>query len=188
MKKIILSTYVICSLLLSGATAQQTVRLWDPCAAKPFTFYLHDTQHLQVIIFLSPECPLCKNYSLTLNELCAKYAGRVSFTGIVPGKAYTSAEVKTFTQKYKITFPVYIDSAMKVSTALQAKVTPEAFLMRGAYKVYYYGSIDNWVKDLGMQSARPTLFYLRDAIDAMLLNLPVRIKYNKPVGCFINDY
>lgn len=171
---------VLCASVFSGTSAQE--QLQHPSAL------LGDDKKLQVIVFLSPECPLCKNYSLTLNQLSSKYSGRVTFLGIVPGKSYSAADVKEFMQKYKISFPVYIDSGRNVSAALHAQVTPEAFLLRGAAKVYYHGSIDNWAKDLGVQSVRPTAFYLRDAINETLLNLPVRVSYNKPVGCLINDY
>jgi len=188
MKEILLSVYASCMLLISGASAQKTICLWDPAADKAQPFSLHDTQQLQVIVFLSPECPLCRNYTLTLNQLRARYEGRVIFTGIIPGKAYTADDVKDFARKYKITFPVYIDSGKIVSSALQATVTPEVFLLRGENKIYYHGAIDNWLKELGMQSARPTKYYLRDAIDETLQHIPVRISFNKPVGCLINDY
>jgi hypothetical protein len=143
---------------------------------------------LRVVIFLSPECPLCQNYSLPLNQLVKKYAGKVQFTGVVPGKAYSAAEVSAFVQKYRIAFPISIDSAKSQSTSLKATVTPEAFLLGPDKKVLYHGSIDNWIKDLGMQSARPTVFYLQDAIDQSLAHQRVRVPYNKPVGCLINDY
>ena len=143
---------------------------------------------LRVVVFLSPECPLCQNYSLPLNQLQKKYAGKVAFTGVVPGKAYSVADVSAFTQKYHIGFPITIDSAKTLSKSLKATVTPEVFLLGPNNKVLYHGSIDNWIKDLGMQSARPTVFYLQDAIDQSLAHQPVRIPYNKPVGCLINDY
>ena len=168
MKKVLL--FVACTCIFSGAWAQP--------APTP----------LRVVIFLSPECPLCQNYSLPLNQLVKKYAGKVQFTGVVPGKAYSATDVNAFTQKYHIGFPISIDSAKALSTALKATVTPEAFLLGPDKKVLYHGSIDNWIKDLGMQSARPTVFYLRDAIDQSLAHQPVRIPYNKPVGCLINDY
>ena len=143
---------------------------------------------LEAVVFLSPECPLCKNYSLTLNSLQKEYAGKVAFTGVIPGRAYSLSEVKTFTQKYKISFPVVIDSTKTMTAALKATVTPEVFLIGPDKKIYYHGSIDNWIKDLGMASARPTVFYLKDAIDELLAHRPVVHSYNKPVGCLINDY
>ena len=179
MKKILLSI-VLCVPVFSGISAQELLR-------RPATL-LEDEKKLQVIVFLSPECPLCRNYTLTLNQLYKQYGDHVRFTGIVPGKAYTAADVKEFTDKYKITWPIYIDTGKTISSVLQAKVTPEAYLLRGQKKVYYHGSIDNWIKELGGASARPTVFYLRDAIDETLADKPVHTAYNKPVGCLINDY
>jgi hypothetical protein len=170
MKKLFLSLLVWCAGVFSQADAQP--------ASTP----------LRVVIFLSPECPLCQNYSLPLNELVKKYAGKVQFTGVVPGKAYSAGDVSAFVQKYHIGFPITIDSARTVSTSLKATVTPEVFLLGPDKKVLYHGSIDNWIKDLGMQSTRPTVFYLQDAIDESLAHQPVRNPYNKPVGCLINDY
>ena len=123
-----------------------------------------------------------------MNVLVKKYAGKVQFAGVVPGKAYSAGDVNAFTKKYHIGFPITIDSAKKMSTDLKATVTPEVFLLGPDKKVLYHGSIDNWIKSLGMQSARPTVFYLQDAIDQSLAHQPVRIPYNKPVGCLINDY
>lgn len=170
MKNLLLSLCASCALVFFGSWAQP--------APNP----------LRVVIFLSPECPLCQNYSLPLNALFKKYAGKVQFTAVVPGKAYSAADVNAFTQKYHIGFPVSIDSARAMSTSLKATVTPEVFLLGPDKKVLYHGSIDNWIKDLGMQSARPTLFYLQDAIEQSLAHQPIRVPYNKPVGCLINDY
>jgi len=169
MKRFLLSMLASFAMIFSGASAQ------------PVT-------PLRVVVFLSPECPLCQNYTLPLNELQKKYAGKVELSGVVPGKAYSAAEVKTFVDKYHISFPVTIDSSKNLSSSLKATVTPEVFLLGPDKKVLYHGSIDNWIKDLGMQSARPTVFYLQDAIDQSLAHQPVRIPYNKPVGCLINDY
>ena len=179
MKKIIL-LIVLCVPALSHISAQELLR--NPSAL------LEDEKKLQVIVFLSPECPICRNYSLTLNQLQKQYGATIRFIGIVPGKAYTTADVKEFMEKYKISFPVYIDSTKTISTALQAKVTPEIYLLRSTKNIYYHGSIDNWVKELGQAGARPTKFYLKDAIDQTLANKPVLIPFNKPVGCLINDY
>jgi len=170
MKKFLLSMLASSAMLFSGASAQP---------AQP---------SIRVVVFLSPECPLCQNYSLPLNELQKKYSGKVEFSGVVPGKAYSAADVKAFTTKYHIAFPITIDSAKTQTSALKATITPEVYLLGPKKEILYHGSIDNWIKDLGMQSARPTVFYLRDAIDQTLAHQPVRIPYNKPVGCLINDY
>ncbi|HVU59133.1 MAG TPA: redoxin domain-containing protein [Puia sp.] len=175
-------------LILLPMLSRGQVHVWDPARGRVEWIKMGDKQPLRVLIFLSPECPLCQNYSLILNELQKKYTGNVVFTGIVPGKAYADRTVTDFIRKYKINFPVYVDSVRALSSVLQAKVTPEVYLLRTEKNIFYHGSIDNWVKDLGMQGARATKFYLRDAIDETLAGKPVSNPYNKPVGCLINDY
>jgi len=147
-----------------------------------------DDKKLQVFVFLSPECPLCKNYSLVLNELQKKYAMTVRFTGIVPGKSYSVANVKDYMRKYKINFDIYIDSARSIPALLQAKVTPEVFLINAKGVVEYHGAIDNWIKQLGATSSETTEFYLSNAIDLSLGGKAVSVRFKKPVGCLINDY
>src|SRR5215467_6530370 len=142
-----------------------------------------DGQKLAVIVFLSPECPLCKNYSLTLNQLSKEYSSSVRIVGIIPGKAYSTADVKEYIDKYKINFDIFIDSSKSISDVLEAKVTPEVFLFRKDRVILYHGAIDNWIKQLGMQSAMPTEFYLRDAVDMALSDKPVLVQFKKPVGC-----
>jgi hypothetical protein len=182
MKKMLLSLFMTWALAFCGASAQ------TGSAPSPDPTSSPGSATLRVVIFLSPECPLCQNYSLPLNTLFKKYAGEVQFTGVVPGKAYSTSDVNAFIQKYHIGFPVTIDSAKALSASLKATVTPEVFLLGPDKKILYHGSIDNWIKDLGMRSARPSIFYLRDAIDQSLAHQPVRVPYNKPVGCLINDY
>src|SRR5690348_6313652 len=46
-----------------------------------------------LFIFLSPECPLCKNYSSTLNTLYQQFSNDIYFYGVIPGKTYSIKEV-----------------------------------------------------------------------------------------------
>src|SRR4029077_16728384 len=130
---------------------------------------------LIVFVFLSPDCPLCKNYSVALNDLQKNYGRAVQIVGIVPGKSYSSAEINDFIQKYKINFDIYIDSSRTISRTLHATVTPEVFLVRDKGIILYRGAIDNWIKELGMQRTKATEFYLHDAIGLALSDKPVII-------------
>ncbi len=170
-------------------SALSDAQLWDVKKEKPARLNFDaDEKKLLVLIFLSPECPLCKNYSLVLNALQKEYASSVQFTGIIPGKAYSSSDVNDYISKYKIGFDILIDTGKLISGKLHATVTPEVFLLGSQGDILYYGAIDNWIKQLGMQSAKPTEFYLHDAIKASLSNKPVAMPFRKPVGCLINDY
>jgi hypothetical protein len=146
------------------------------------------SEELRLFVFLSPECPLCRNYTGALNQLNGRYRGQLRVIGIIPGKTYTQEEVDSFIRKYKITYPLYIDLSLDLSHYLQASVTPQAILLDKDSRLVYKGAIDNWYKALGKPGARVTEHYLQDAIEASLHHRQPPIKRTNTVGCQINDF
>lgn len=141
-----------------------------------------------VYVFLSPECPLCQDYTRTLNQLETKYAGKINFVGIVPGKTWKSSDLTAFESKYHLLFPLQIDRDLHVSHSLHATTTPEAILVRADRTVAYQGAIDNWYQSLGRPQNHPTQNYLQDAIDHTLRREAPTVTKTTPVGCLINDF
>lgn len=155
------------------------------------SFYLNgeNNQNLQtLLIFLSPECPLCKNYSPVLNDLYKQYSGQVNIYGIIPGKAYAAKDVEVFQNDNNIPFLLLTDTHKKLTQYLQATVTPQVILLDKNYRLLYKGAIDNRLQSLGKQRLKPTAFFLNDALQASLSNKTIPIKRTKAVGCIINDY
>lgn len=146
------------------------------------------TASFTVFVFLSPECPLCKNYSVVLNTLADQYKGPVRFVGIVPGKAYSRKEIRKFRQAYHISFAIYPDRDKAVSNYLAATVTPEVLLLNEQGAALYRGSIDNWVVNLGKKRPAATAHYLSDAIEQGIQQRPIGLTYTPSVGCYINDF
>jgi peroxiredoxin len=146
------------------------------------------TAALTAFVFLSPECPICKNYSKTLNEMNARWKQQVSFVGIVPGKSYSKKDINAFAHSYNISFPLYTDKSFALSKKLQATTTPEVVLIDKTGKIRYRGAIDNWFVDLGKNRSKPTSNYLENAISQSLGGQAVIIYSTKPVGCLINDF
>ncbi|WP_293312031.1 redoxin domain-containing protein [Pedobacter sp. UBA5917] len=136
-------------------------------------------------VFLSPECPLCKNYMLILNELCKKYP-QVSIVGIVPGKSYTLKDIKQFAVDYKADFEIYLDQKKTLTKILKAKVTPETVVVDQKGNVRYRGLIDNWQANLGVKRKVITEHYLDDALD-QINETSYKYTETAPVGCLIND-
>ena len=147
-----------------------------------------DGKKLSLFVFLSPECPLCQNYSTLLNSLRSLYAGQVDQYGVIPGAGYSTKEVRTFGQKYRITFPLLIDDSKKFTHYLQATITPEVILLGPKDELLYKGAIDNLLQDLGKRRLKATKNYLQDAIEASLHNKVVPVNQTKAVGCLINDF
>ena len=143
---------------------------------------------LTAFVFLSPECPICKNYSKILNELNDQWKQQVSFVGIVPGKSYSRKDINSFIKSYSISFPLYTDQSFALSKKLEATTTPEVILIDKNGMIVYRGAIDNWFVDLGKNRSKATSNYLDNAISQSLNGQTVVIHSTKPVGCLINDF
>lgn len=164
-----------------------TIQLQDYQQQKQVTINV-TAKPLTVLVFLSPECPLCKNYTKTLNELNATFAKHVQVIGIIPGSTYTSADINTFIAKYRVDFPILLDTSKALANYVQASVTPQAVLLDDKTYLLYTGAIDDWAQSLGKQRLQVSQHYLHDAIQQSLQAVPVKIAKTTPVGCKINDY
>ena len=142
----------------------------------------------KLFIFLSPECPLCQNYTIILNKIKNEFGNDAMIFAIVPGKTYSVESVNAFAKKYKINFTLLIDESLKLSHYLQASTTPEVIFLNNKNELVYKGAVDNWYKSLGKAISKPTENYLQDALMQHQKNESVLIKRTKPVGCLINDY
>ncbi len=174
--------------VFAGATLS-SIRLLD--AGRRSDVWIRPADHpggAVLFVFLSPECPLCQNYTSVLNKLDREYRGKIKIYGIVPGKAYGPAEISAFAQKYKIAYPLLMDSTLRLTHYLQASTTPEAILIGPGYELLYKGAIDNWYQALGRNRLKPTENYLLDAIGRYFRKEPYSPKRTTPVGCLINDY
>lgn len=139
------------------------------------------------IIFLSPECPLCKNYGPALQEIRAKFPG-IKYYGVVPGKAYTTQQISNYARQYVTGYTILTDKKMQLVKQLKATTTPEVVLLDKHGNIYYRGLIDNWVSALGKKRARATELYFSDALSGLVAGSPIKPTFTAPIGCLINEY
>jgi protein-disulfide isomerase len=138
-----------------------------------------------VVVFYSPECPLCKNYTLPLNELKAANPD-LPVIAIYSGTDYSDSVIHAFNEKYQVTFVSARDRKYKLAKRLNAGVTPEAFLLSSDGNVVYSGLIDNRVIELGGNHRREiTEFYLKDALLSWLAGEQIALERTEPKGCFL---
>jgi len=141
---------------------------------------------LTVVYFLSPECPLCINYSKEIIALDTQFANdSILFLGVFPGEWYSASEVRGFGIKYGVEIPFYFDPKNELVHALMATITPEVFVLGQNGKVVYSGKIDNWVNALGKKKLEISDPYLENAIVAALNGEPVTLSRTEPIGCLI---
>jgi len=141
---------------------------------------------INVLLFLSPECPLCQNYAPTIQEIQRSFSDRsVSFYGIVSGEFYSRKDILKYKLKYDLNFPILLDPEIKLAEELGASITPEAVVITANNKVIYTGAIDNWAISLGQKRIQASAHYLSDAIGNHLDGKKINPKKTEAVGCFI---
>ncbi|MCU0423773.1 MAG: redoxin domain-containing protein [Bacteroidia bacterium] len=139
-----------------------------------------------VIYFLSPECPLCQSYSLTINQIYTRFKdNEFNFIGIIPGRNYSVDEIKSYGRKYKLQVELLRDTASLLVNKLQATITPEVFVLNKNGDILYSGRIDNWAYELGRKRTVITEHNLINALQEINAGKQVSIKKTKAVGCFI---
>lgn len=139
-----------------------------------------------VFIFISPECPLCQSYTLTINQVIKKYTNQgIQFIGIVPGMDFSPQQVLSFNRTYKSTLPIWFDKQLKLTRAIGASITPEVFFVSNNGKLLYSGRIDNWAYELSKKRKVITQHDLINALESYIHHKPITTLKTKAVGCFI---
>lgn len=141
-----------------------------------------------VMLFLSPECPLCQSYSLTIKQLHGKYKGKgVEFIAIVPGTEYDLLKIVSYRNGYGLKeIPFYLDPKYAFSKQIKATITPEVFVLNEKNQLVYSGRIDNWAYELGKKRAVITEHDLENVLVNLTGNKKFKPYQTKAVGCFIN--
>lgn len=141
---------------------------------------------LTVVYFLSPECPLCLNYTLAFKEIDSEFGSdSLAFFGVHSGKWFSNSEVENYALKYGLKMKMVLDNENALAEKLGATVTPEVFVLTSNSEVLYSGKIDNWVNDLGKKKLQVSEHYLKDALKEIMANQTVEINRTEPVGCLI---
>lgn len=141
---------------------------------------------LTIIFFLSPECPLCINYTFAMRELEQEFASdSIKFYGIHSKEWFSANEVNEFAIKYKLDFEMLLDDGNQLANALGATITPEVFVLNSNSEVLYSGKIDNWVNELGKKKLEVSEHYLKNALLAWRDGKPIDPKRTEPKGCLI---
>ena len=139
-----------------------------------------------VILFLSPDCPLCQNYVLTIKQMQEEFEKTgIQFYGIFPGTWYKVEEVRKFKSDYSLNINMLLDIDKELTHLLKASVTPEVVVLNKEEKIIYQGRIDNWMYTAGKKRTVITKHELKDALDAVVNNKTITITKTEPVGCLI---
>ncbi len=134
-----------------------------------------------VVVFLSTKCPISAAYNDRMSALYREYEPRgVQFVFADANSNEAPAEVAAYAKSADFPFPVVLDAANHLADLLDARATPESFLIGPDGVLRYHGAIDD-----AQNEARVKARSLRDALDAVLAGKPVARPETKAFGCTI---
>ncbi|MCH2162051.1 MAG: redoxin domain-containing protein [Phycisphaerales bacterium] len=144
---------------------------------------------IRVVVFGSVDCPVA---NASIPEV-RRVHSRVQAAGggmyfVHPVSGHSEEKMARHAKERTLAMPILHDPGHALVTLLDAKVTPEAFVLRRSgsrWLVVYRGPLDNLYADIGSRRRNATRFYVQDALVAAVAKNPVETPVRAPIGCFI---
>ncbi len=190
MRKFITSLGLILALAAFSLAAEKSVKIdekvkeWslkDPDNKTHSLKKLGEKKKAVVLIFLATQCPVLDDYVERIVALAKDYKEKdVQFVGIHSNKHETIVEIKKYREKHNFEFPILKDPDNDIADYLQARRTPEVFLIDTEKMLRYRGAIDDSRKT-------PKTHYLKNVLDLVLdgETIPEEQRKTRAIGCTI---
>ena len=138
------------------------------------------------LVFIATDCPIANYFQPTLAKLAASYIDDgVQFYMVHPNPDLKLDAALKHAEEFAIKSPVIMDSDLTIAKTVQARVTPEAFVIDRVGNIRYRGRINDLYVDYGKKRRTPTTNDLQDAIEAVVRGNAVETIKTKAVGCYI---
>lgn len=129
-----------------------------------------------VVLFMSTICPYSNYYNDLIRDLSAEFAKKgVAFVGVNSGTLETAEEARVHARGHGHAFDIIKDPESRLARLLDARRTPEVFLLDARGTLRYHGRIASKI-------SAPDL---KNALNALLDGQPIRPAETKAFGCAI---
>ncbi|MGB1363875.1 MAG: hypothetical protein ACPG56_04530 [Flavobacteriales bacterium] len=139
----------------------------------------------KVVVFLAPLCPICQDYTYFLNALHNEWAAAeapVELVGVFPEGSASLEDIEGFADTYGVTWPLQLDLE-GAAVDLNARWTPEVFVLDTLGRVHYRGRVNDLYVSLGKHRPKPKRHDLRDAVAALLAGQAPPDSVTQAIGC-----
>ncbi|MEL6650173.1 MAG: hypothetical protein AAFQ87_05125 [Bacteroidota bacterium] len=143
---------------------------------------------ITVYVFLHESCLISQYYTLPLREMHEQYASEnLQFVGLFPNLSSKPAQIKAFQETYQIPFQLKPDYFHQKMEAFGAAVTPEVVVYNETkQQILYKGRIDDAYARVGQKKRIVSSSELKDALEAIQHDQPIKVSETTAVGCFIS--
>jgi peroxiredoxin len=129
-----------------------------------------------VVLFISTICPYSNYYNDLIRDLSADFEKkRVAFVGINSGNLESADEARVHAREHGHRFDIIKDPDGRIAELLDARRTPEVFVLDSSGTLRYHGRIAS-------KLASPDL---KSALEALLDGRPIHPAETKAFGCAI---
>jgi peroxiredoxin len=140
------------------------------------------------IVFLDPECPICRSEMAEINEIAAHVGSRAQVLGVISDPTVTRIAGAAFAKEYGSKFPLLFDGSGDLAARFKPTVEPEAFVLDGRGTVKYFGRIDDAFERIGKQREVVMSHDLKDALVAVIAGKEPEHASVAPVGCVFESW
>lgn len=153
----------------------------DAVTGKPETLFGDRKQKATVLLFTSTKCPCSQGYDERVKRLATEYAAKnVRFLAVNSSADESAVEVAAHTQQVGLPFPALKDANNAIADRLDARVTPEAFVLDAKGVLRYHGRIDD-----NRDATQVKTQDVRQALDALLADTKPPHVEASALGCAI---
>ncbi len=183
------------SLFLNSSTAaaqvEKTSPLVDP-KTRPMGVNLFHSEEirkksLNVLIFISPDCPQVERYAETMRRLQVEFGSR-SFAWflVLPDRKHKRKDIVRYLNRFRLErFTIIQDPDFLLTRQFAVLRYPECVLISQKGELLYQGSIDDRLQFSGKWNRTAQREYLKEAMLAVLFQ---KMEYDKKTdaqGCLI---
>lgn len=148
--------------------------------------YSQAQKKLTVYVFMAEECPVCNYVAKSLQSTSIKYKDEVNFVAVFPQRLSNIKTASLFKKKYNLDlFTIEIDKEQKITSKLNASVTPEVIIVDDLNNILYQGRINDSYAAPGRIRHGRVKEDLKEALQLILQEKEVLKPWPEPVGCFI---
>ena len=195
MKRLFLSTLLVCSLLGTVAASAKEVRIAEDFGLfdqhgdfHRLSYYHKDPKTKGIVVFIHGiGCPLVRLRYQDLEKLSEVYASKgIQFWMLNANDQDEYADLVAESEAYKISLPILDDASQEVARSLGVDRTGEAILIETTdWQIVFRGAIDDRLT-YESKKTEVTETYLKDAMDALLAGKTIETAKVDAPGCLIN--
>lgn len=142
-------------------------------------FNIGSSKKPTAIIFLSAKCPCSNSHIDRIINLANQYTS-IQFIGIHSNQDEPLESARTYFKSLGLPFPVMRDENAVIADFLKAFKTPHAYLLDPQNQIVYQGGVTDCP-----EANKSEQQYLKDALEDLINNRPIKNSQGRTLGCFI---